>query len=105
VAPIDGSETCVPSLLRDRTRVVDRAEMDDKVSSMAEPRRSWQLAFKIAVFDWIVAHTPPFRRYRDHAAARIVELEAQLADAEGERATLIRSISQLLDERAAHPPT
>ena len=72
---------------------------------MTEPRRSWRLAFKVAVFDWIVAHTPPFRRYREHAEARIAELEAELVDAAGERETLIRGISRLLDERATRPPT
>jgi len=70
-------------------------------------QQSRHLALKVAVFDWLMTHTPPLRRYREHCQScerQVAQLEGQLRELYSERETLVRGLSQLLDERAGHPP-
>jgi hypothetical protein len=74
---------------------------------MAQTAQNRRLALKVAVFDWIMTHVPPLRRYREYCQGcerLVAQLQGQLLELHRERETLIRGISRLLDERAAHPP-
>ncbi len=71
---------------------------------MPDPARHWSLAVKIMIFDWLMTHVPPLRRYRaEHETliARLAHVEDELQELQHERDALLHGMSRLLDERAS----
>jgi hypothetical protein len=82
--------------------------LGDQMSVTPATKRGWLLSFKIAVFDWVVEHTPPLRRLRDQRdemAERLARTEEELREVYSERDTLLRGIALLFEESASRPPS